>query len=125
LNTPNRNGRVYSKQAIAQMFGHIKKHQALFNLKIVPKELTSKVEVELDDGFVLSKAENVIQTEHRFGNNYILKKIEEQRPDIMCAVDGTYVDDTKLETMVYDRLHPYTPDIHMDNTCYSCEPCQD
>ena len=125
MNTPNRNGRVYSEQVISQMSGYIKKHQILFDLKIVPKELTSKVEVELDDGFVLSKVENVIQTNHRFGNNYILKKIEEQRPDIMCAVDSTYVDNTKLEKMVYDKLYPYTPDIHPDNICYSCESCQD
>jgi len=93
---------------------------ALFELVVVPKELATVVEVELDDGFVLAKYENTIKMDHRFGDAYLVKKIEEQRPDIICAIDSTTIDTVPLQTIIRVLKIPPTPFKASTDTCYSC-----
>ncbi len=113
--------RVYTKRQMDNILTNRPIHQALFDLHIVPKALARVVEIELDDGFVLAKSENIIQTQHRFGEGYIIKKIEEQRPDIMCAVDSTFVDEIPFGKMIYGYLNPPPPpQLQERDICYSC-----
>lgn len=57
-------------------------HNSLFDLVVVHKSLTTKVKVTLERDFVLSKVENIIETDIRVSDKFLLSKIEEQRPDI-------------------------------------------
>jgi len=121
ISTPH-NGRVYSKKAIDSMLSTRTMNKALFDLRIVPKELASVVEVELDDGFVLAKSENIKNLNHRFGEAYLLRKINEQRPDIVCAANSTIIDEVPLSNIIFNINNPYVPDIMETDICY-CEPC--
>lgn len=112
---------VYTKKQIDGILTNKPIKQALFDLQIVPRELASKVEVELDDGFVLAKSCNVINTHHRFGEAYIIKKIEAQRPDIMCAIDSTFIDEIPFNNMINNYLNPPPPpSFQKIDYCYSC-----
>ena len=113
----------YTRKQIDNILSNRPMKEALFDLVIVPRELASKVEVELDDGFVLAKTSNVINTNHRFGGAYLIRKIEEQRPDILCASDSTFIDENSLAGMIEYENQPTQEDI-MQEMCYSCEPCQ-
>jgi len=115
---------VYTKKQIDNLISSRPLNKAIFDLKIVPKELARVIEVELDDGFVLAKSENIINTNHRFGEGYLLKKINAQRPDIICAADSTFIDENPLGGIIYNVNNPYVPDIMENDMCY-CEPCSE
>lgn len=111
---------IYTKHQLDTVFTNRQYRMALFELVVVPKELATVVEVELDDGFVLAKYENTIKIDHRFGEAYLVKKIEEQRPDIICAIDSTTIDTVPLQTIVRVLNIPPAPYKATTDICYSC-----
>jgi len=110
---------IYTKQQLDSMVTNYQHRMAMFELVVVPKELAKIVEVELDDGFVLAKYENTIKLDHRLGDAYLVKKIEEQRPDIICAMDSTTINKVPLPTIIRVLKTPPMPYLSPD-TCYSC-----
>jgi hypothetical protein len=93
---------IYTKFEIDNMITNKSFGATLFDLIVVPKELALFIEVELEDGFVIAKRENTIEVNHKFGNDYLIKQIGEQRPDIICALDTTYLDSISLQSIIND-----------------------
>ena len=90
---------IYTKYEVDNMITNRDYRIALYDLVVVPKELATVIEVELDDGFVIAKQENTISTKHTFKNEYLMQKIEEHRPDIICASDSSTLDSVPLQSI--------------------------
>jgi len=94
------NKRTYTKRGLDNMITTQQYSVVLYDLVIVPKELAKVIEIELDNGFVMAKTENVISTVHKFNLDYIYNQIEEKRPDILCASESTYIDEMWLPDII-------------------------
>ena len=100
------NKRVYTKAAIDNMLCNFKPLQAKYELRIVPKEYVTHAEVELNDGFVIAKTDNIISTSHNFTQKYIIEQLEKQAPEIMCAAESTFIDEIELLQVIDEAKNP-------------------
>lgn len=95
-----------------------------YDLEIVPTELTTKVEVDLGDGYCLTKVENITKECYYSTNEArILRAIEEQAPHILCAANYTSVCGMDLNRVIYHIQNPPELNQQMFEKEYICEPC--
>lgn len=64
----------------------------VYNLNIVPHELTTKIEVDLGEGYCLSKTENIVKNPVKsFHDGWVIRMIAEQRPELLISADSTFL----------------------------------
>lgn len=72
-----------------QLFSNSK---PVWDLEIVPTELTSKIEIDFGDGYCLSRIENIIKSPiYSMREALILRYISEDRPDLLVASEQVRV----------------------------------
>lgn len=104
-----------------------RKDARLYNLNIVPNELTTQVEVDLGDGYCLSKTENIIKNPLKaFHEEHVLKMIEEQKPELLVASESTYIAGDSLNRVIEKAMEARTMTAEKFRQQYEgnfCESC--